>query len=163
MPQGSVHLHDYGSTWVCEGESVSSVLHLWPLPMCLSSLPSKFMDDCPSFDRTRAMKAVGIFCRKNAFWVHFEVLREIKLDITVNPRHFKSRLFSSGRPGFFPWVGKIPGERHDNPLQYSCLENPMARLNDYAHIYSPAWKVWLFKRAAIIFLFVSLLVSFVAD
>ena len=24
---------------------------------------------------------------------------------------------------FGPWVGKIPGERNDYPLQYSCLEN----------------------------------------
>ena len=23
--------------------------------------------------------------------------------------------------------GRYPGERHDNPLQYSCLENPMER------------------------------------
>ena len=29
-----------------------------------------------------------------------------------------------GRPGFNPWVGKSPGEGSDNPLQYSCLENP---------------------------------------
>ena len=29
-----------------------------------------------------------------------------------------------GRPGFDSWVGKIPGEGHGNPLQYSCLENP---------------------------------------
>ena len=27
------------------------------------------------------------------------------------------------RYGFDPWVGKIPWG-HDNPLQYSCLENP---------------------------------------
>ena len=26
---------------------------------------------------------------------------------------------------FEPWVGKIPGEGNGNPLQYSCLENPM--------------------------------------
>ena len=26
---------------------------------------------------------------------------------------------------FDPWVGKIPGGRHGNPLQYSCLENLM--------------------------------------
>ena len=26
-----------------------------------------------------------------------------------------------------PWVWKIPGEGHDNPLQYSCLENLMDR------------------------------------
>jgi len=31
------------------------------------------------------------------------------------------------RCGFDPWVRKIPREGHDNPLQYSCLENPMDR------------------------------------
>ena len=29
------------------------------------------------------------------------------------------------RPGFDPWVGKIPWRRAWNPLQYSCLEKPM--------------------------------------
>ena len=29
------------------------------------------------------------------------------------------------RPGFDPWAGKISGEGNGNPLQYSCLENPM--------------------------------------
>ena len=29
------------------------------------------------------------------------------------------------RPSFDPWVRKIPGAGHDNPLQYSSLENPM--------------------------------------
>jgi len=31
------------------------------------------------------------------------------------------------RPGFIPWVRKIPGKENGNPLQYSCLENPMNR------------------------------------
>ena len=31
------------------------------------------------------------------------------------------------RQGFNPWIGKIPWRRHDNPLQCSCLENPMDR------------------------------------
>ena len=26
-----------------------------------------------------------------------------------------------------PWVRKTPGRGHGNPLQYSCLENPMDR------------------------------------
>ena len=30
-------------------------------------------------------------------------------------------------PGFDPWVGKIPWRRKWQPLQYSCLENPMDR------------------------------------
>ena len=28
-------------------------------------------------------------------------------------------------PGFNPWFGTIPWRRACNPLQYSCLENPM--------------------------------------
>ena len=39
----------------------------------------------------------------------------------------KSVCLQCGRPGFNPWVGKTPGEGNGNPLQYSCLENPMDR------------------------------------
>ena len=31
------------------------------------------------------------------------------------------------RPRFDSWVGKIPGEGNGNPLQYSCLENPVGQ------------------------------------
>ena len=31
------------------------------------------------------------------------------------------------RHWFDPWVGKIPGVANGNPLQYSCLGNPMDR------------------------------------
>ena len=31
------------------------------------------------------------------------------------------------RPGFNPWVRKIPWKENSNKLQYSCLENPMER------------------------------------
>ena len=27
--------------------------------------------------------------------------------------------------GLIPRLGRFPGRRHGNPLQYSCLENPM--------------------------------------
>ena len=30
-------------------------------------------------------------------------------------------------PGSIPGAGKSPGEGNGNPLQYSCLENPMDR------------------------------------
>ena len=34
---------------------------------------------------------------------------------------------------FDPWVGEIPREGNGNPLQHSCLENPMDRsLADYS-------------------------------
>ena len=29
--------------------------------------------------------------------------------------------------GWIPGLGRSPGGGHDNPLQYSCLENPMDR------------------------------------
>ena len=29
--------------------------------------------------------------------------------------------------GSIPDLGRFPGEGHGNPLQYSCLENPMDR------------------------------------
>ena len=29
--------------------------------------------------------------------------------------------------GSIPGMGQSPGEGHGNPLQYSCLENPMDR------------------------------------
>ena len=31
------------------------------------------------------------------------------------------------KPRFYSRIGKIPGKRNSNPLQYSCLENPMDR------------------------------------
>ena len=30
-------------------------------------------------------------------------------------------------PGLIPGLGRFPGERNGNPLQYSCLEDPMDR------------------------------------
>ena len=33
----------------------------------------------------------------------------------------------AGDPGFIPGSGRSPGEGNSNPLQYSCLENPMDR------------------------------------
>ena len=29
--------------------------------------------------------------------------------------------------GLIPQLGRSPGERNDNPLSYSCLDNPMDR------------------------------------
>ena len=33
----------------------------------------------------------------------------------------------TGYTGSIPGLGRSPGRRHGNPLQYSCLENPMDR------------------------------------
>ena len=35
---------------------------------------------------------------------------------------------SAGDLGSIPGLGRSPGERNGNPLQYSCLENPLSVL-----------------------------------
>ena len=39
----------------------------------------------------------------------------------------KESLCNAGDPSLTPGVGRPPGEGNSNPLQYSCLENPMDR------------------------------------
>ena len=39
----------------------------------------------------------------------------------------KESACSAGEAGLIPGLGKSLGGGHDNPLQYSCLENPMDR------------------------------------
>ena len=45
---------------------------------------------------------------------------EIKL-----PTDIKVSASNAGDPGSIPGSGRSPGEGNGNPLQYSCLENPM--------------------------------------
>ena len=40
--------------------------------------------------------------------------------------------------GLIPGLGMSPGGRHGNPLQYSCLENPMDR---------GAWRATVYRVA----------------
>ena len=39
----------------------------------------------------------------------------------------KASAYNAGDPGLIPGSGRSPGEGNGNPLQYSCLENPMDR------------------------------------
>jgi len=43
--------------------------------------------------------------------------------------------------GSIPGSGRCPGGEHDNPLQYSCLENPLDRgaLQAALHRFSKSW------------------------
>ena len=42
---------------------------------------------------------------------------------------------NAGDTGLIPGSGRSPGGRNDNPLQYSCLENPMNREAWWATVY----------------------------
>ena len=37
----------------------------------------------------------------------------------------KASAYNAGDPGSIPGSGRPPGEGNGNPLQYSCLENPI--------------------------------------
>ena len=47
-----------------------------------------------------------------------------------------------GDPGSIPGSGRFSGEVHGNPLQYSCLENPMdgGAWQDTVHGVAKSWK-----------------------
>ena len=63
----------------------------------------------------------------------------------------KGSVYNEGDLGWIPGLGRFPGEGNGNPLQYSCLENPMdggaweaavhgvaksrARLNDFTSLH----------------------------
>ena len=46
---------------------------------------------------------------------------------TPSPGSPTSKESAFNDPGSIPELGRYPGEGNDNPLQYSCLENPMDR------------------------------------
>ena len=39
----------------------------------------------------------------------------------------KESACNAGEPGLIPGLGRSPGEGNGNPLQHSCLENPMGQ------------------------------------
>ena len=47
----------------------------------------------------------------------------------------EASVYNVGDPGSSPGLGRSPGEGNGNPLQYSCLENPMDRGAWWATVY----------------------------
>ena len=45
---------------------------------------------------------------------------------------------NAGDPGSIPESGRSPGEGNDNPRQYSCLQNPMDRGDQWATVHGVA-------------------------
>ena len=63
---------------------------------------------------------------------------------------------NAGDPGSIPGSGRSPGEGNGNPLQYSCLENPMDEVHEVAksqtrlsHFTTTMlrWESWTIKKA----------------
>ena len=53
----------------------------------------------------------------------------------------KASAYNAGDPGLIPGLGRSSGDGNGNPLQYSCLENPMDRGTWWATVHGVA-KGW---------------------
>ena len=51
----------------------------------------------------------------------------------------KVSVYNAGDLGSIPGLGRFPGEGNGNPLQYSCLENPMDR-GAWCRLLSAGWQ-----------------------
>ena len=69
---------------------------------------------------------LGVLLRKGNTILHFTYFHSLlwgfpgSLDVEVSA-------CNAGDLGLIPGLGRSPEEGNDNPLQYSCLENPMDR------------------------------------
>ena len=70
--------------------------------------------------KKKEIDTVSSFFRKTVF-LFLYVGTYLVAQMVKNPPAMRETCI---KPGFDPWVEKIPGGGHDNPLQYSCLENP---------------------------------------
>ena len=66
---------------------------------------------------------------------------------TVSLLSGKESVYNAGDPGLIPGSGKSPGEGNGNPLQYSCMENPIdigawSDMAEYARMPRPFTKNW---------------------
>ena len=62
-----------------------------------------------------------VFWTSGAFLIRTRVLQ------WLSGKEFTSNAGDTGDVGLIPALGRSPGRGHGNPLQYSCLENPMNR------------------------------------
>ena len=78
---------------------------------------------CENFIKDRD----GIHCkkRKTAQKLVQLVIRLGKIVLSPGGSEVKASACNAGDLGSIPGLGRSPGEGNGNPLQYSCLENPM--------------------------------------
>ena len=75
-------------------------------------------------------------------WICYRFLKTHQVQHWASPDS-KESACNAGYLGLIPGLGRSPGEGHGNPLQYSCLENPMDRKSWWATVHgvekSQAW------------------------
>ena len=64
-------------------------------------------------------------CKPSKGSIHGLIYYGILMTVFPGGSEVKASAWNSGDPGSIPGSGRSPGEANGNPLQYSCLENPM--------------------------------------
>ena len=93
--------------------SQSEILRVYPKNLCLYK-PSMWFCHMLKFEKYCSSLRDGL-----SWWLRGK-------EFTCN----------AGDVGSIPWLGGSPGEGNGNPLQYSCLWNPMARGAWWATVHS---------------------------
>ena len=59
--------------------------------------------------------------------IHDLCIQQIIMETSLVAQMVKASAYNAGDLGSIPGLGRSPGEGNGNPLQYSCLKNPMDR------------------------------------
>ena len=80
------------------------------------------------FQKTGKFLEIGVQDHLTSLMRNIHVIKK-QQNRALNNWWFKIKAFAcnAGDPGSIPGLGRTPGEGNGNPLQYSCLENPMDR------------------------------------
>ena len=72
-------------------------------------------------------REVYLFGNTNKVITELKTFRSVSYRIEGFPggSEVKASASNAGDPGLIPGLGRSPGEGNGNPLQYSCLENPV--------------------------------------
>ena len=73
---------------------------------------------------------------QKSFIPEYHILRVSQVVLVV--KNLPANAGDLGDTGLIPGLGRSPGEGNSNPLQYSCLENPMDRKALWATVYGIA-------------------------
>ena len=68
---------------------------------------------------------IGYFKRYSSELLSLSQFKSSVRNIFNGGAEVKASTSNAGDLGLIPGSGRSPGERNGNPLQYSCLENPM--------------------------------------
>ena len=99
--------------------SIGSWLGCEPLSLCSSSAGTCFFGSC----------LINVLVCPENLQLKYVFVLLIKLQsiflFLPGGSEVKASASNAGDPGSIPALGRSPGEGNGNPLQYSCLENPM--------------------------------------